>query len=233
MTHVNPSGTSTSCPECRKRMKKGDDGIERCPNCGYETPHDYGANVLLGIRTFKKIGSTVTVKREDLPSVEVQEERSKRCREKREAKMERRAERGAKTYRIKDKPTPRRPKRGARKAARKEERVERQEPAMSLKELRDLFTRGYEARLAGVGGERKESELEKDAGSLCSVAPLPPWDLTNSFVSGLGWSTCYAFFEDLYVRSMLNGKIRSPESLDEDGTADPSDTCLQENLSNS
>ena len=239
LVHVSPAGSSTKCPTCHKKMVKNKEGkTERCPKCGYEAPHDYGANVTLGVRTFKKMDINVTVDTDNLPSVQVQEERSRKKREQRQAKMDRRSEKGARTYRIKDKATPRRPKRDGRTRMKPENTERAVEPAMTLEELKDLFVGGYEAHLMSM---KEENELNnnninsnKGAGALCSVAPLLPWASTNTFVGGSGWSTCHVFFEDLYVRSMLAGVIRPPGTSSEKRLLDVSgSTPLQENINNS
>jgi hypothetical protein len=197
--HVNPSGSSSKCPVCSTGLiKDKHDQIERCPQCDYEAQHDYGANATLGRRALAKAGKKIPKSAIKPPTIQSEAERSARKRRQRIAKMKRRKARGARIYHVKDEATPRRP--------RKKKRMERRhDNIMTLSELRDLIIAGFKARCS-AGDFKAVNGFDYAGLAKCSATPLLPWNKTNSLYSSyFGWSTCYAFFDDLYIKWKQSG----------------------------
>jgi hypothetical protein len=198
LVHVNPAGSSSTCPVCGSRLRRvrGTD-IEACPSCGHEQYHDHGAAVVLASRTMGRARDDLDESTVIVPERRVLEERSHRKHERRERKMRSRAARGCRTYRVKDKPSPSRP-RGSRSRSGLVASCVSHDCA-GLVSLRDLVGRA-------LSGEFDGEVCSDCAGRADGVLTFGAWASANVVVSGAGIMTCYA-----YVAGLLGKWLGSQE----------------------
>ena len=206
LVHVSPAGSSSTCPVCGSRLRRvrGTD-IEACPSCGHEQYHDHGAAVVLAGRTMGRVrgddwGESAVV----VPERSVLEERSRRKRERRERKMRSRASRGCRTYRVKDKPSPSRPRGSRSRSCLVSASVSRD--GVGLVSLRDLVG----CALSGeFDGEVCSSVF---AGRADGALTFGAWAVTNVVVGGTGIMTCYAYVARLLAK-WLGLKEKGSQSI--------------------
>lgn len=188
LAHVNPAGSSSSCPVCGSRLcrVRGTD-IEACPSCGHEQYHDHGAAVVLANRTMGRVRDDWDESAVVVPERSVLKERSRCKRERRERKMRSRVARGCRTYRIKDEPSPSRPHEFRSRSGLVSSCVSHD--GAGIARLRDLVG----CALSGKRGE----VCSVCAGRADGVLTFGVWASANVVVGGAGIMTCYAYVAEL------------------------------------
>lgn len=110
---VNAAGTTSDCPVCGEKLvvdKKA--RLVACLGCGFEGDRDSASAPIIGERALLKVLGRKRLSSLDCEPISLSgvRERSERKRAARVAKMERRAARGSRVYRVKENPSPRRPR---------------------------------------------------------------------------------------------------------------------------
>ena len=205
LVHVNPAGSSSSCPVCGARLRRvrGTD-IEACPSCGHEQYHDHGAAVVLAGRTMGRVRDDWDENAVIVPESSVLVERSRCKRERRERKMRSRAVRGCRTYRVKGKPSPSRPGASRSRSGLVVACVPRD--GAGLVSLRDLVGRALSEKL------NKEVCSSDCAGRADGVLTFGAWAVTNVVVGGAGIMTCYAYVAGL-LKKWFDSREKNSQTI--------------------
>lgn len=203
VVHVNPAGTTSTCPVCCSNVRFLDDRVVECTNddCSWRDDRDCGSAPVIGARGLERLGYVDPENGYAVHDLGDRERRSRVRRERRERKMVRRAERGSRVYRVKDKPTPSRPSLKLREGVScfSERVAETREKVSLLDATRDALG------LRAAGGDCSVTGFF-DA---CGGNPFGPWAKTNTCLFEYGKATSDAYFNELQTKPPRRRKKRN------------------------